>query len=110
MKVQFKANSKLIVEFEADTQRSLFEELASVQEVFGEAVCGKCKSDNVKYVVRQDKEENKYYEMMCQECRAKMMFGCHKRGGTLFSKKKLDDKWLPDGGWVKYNKEKNDYE
>jgi DNA-directed RNA polymerase subunit RPC12/RpoP len=109
MKVQFKTNKNLIIEFEADTQRDVFEQLAKSQEVFSENVCGKCKKDDVRYVVRTDKDENKYYEINCQTCRAKLMLGCSKLGGGLFTKKKLDDKWLPDNGWVKYDKETNGY-
>lgn len=109
MKSQIKVTGKLIVELEADDQRAMFEELASVQEVFGEGKCGKCKSEDVHFVVRTDKDDNKYYEMLCQNCRAKLMYGCMKKGGKLFSKKKLDDKWLPDHGWVKYSKEQDGY-
>lgn len=106
MKVQAKISSKLIMEIEADTQSAMFEELAKIQDVFGQDKCGKpeCKSDRVKFVVRTDKDDNKYYSMDCLDCRARLQFGSHKKGGGLFVRRKdKEDKWITDGGWQKWN-------
>jgi hypothetical protein len=94
------------VEFERGTDVELFEEVARFQEVFDNEKCGKCESSNVRFVVREDKEENKYYELRCMDCGAKLAFGCHKKGGGLFPKRKdAEGNWKPTKGWVKYNSE-----
>lgn len=108
IKVQFKVRPNLIVEVEGRDQKGLFEELASIQEVFGQKACGKCKSDDLRFSVR-DVDGNKFYEVVCNSCRAKLAFGCHKQSPTLFPKRSEEDEsgkknWLPDGGWVKWDK------
>lgn len=108
MKVQYKASKSLIVEFEADTQRAIFEELATTQEVFGQDVCGKCGNDNLKYIVRTDKDENKYYELRCAKCSARLSYGCHKVGGGIFPKRKDGDTWLADSGWLRWDHNKKE--
>jgi hypothetical protein len=106
MKATFKVRSNLVIELEAGNQKDLFEKLSDYQEVFGVTKCGKCKSEELKFVVREDKDKNKYYELQCK-CGARLSFGSHKIGETLFPKRKGDDdKWLPDNGWTKWDKEK----
>ena len=52
MKVNYKTiNGRLSVELEGDSQRDIFQEIARFQEVFEETVCGKCGSDNIRFVV-----------------------------------------------------------
>jgi hypothetical protein len=109
MKVNYKANNKLQFEIEAEGQKEVFKELASVQEIFGEEQCGVCKGADLKFVVR-NVESNDYYEMRCgsQGCGATLAFGQHKKGGTLFPKRKDDqNNWLPNKGWHKWQKEKD---
>jgi len=104
MKVTYNTD-KMSVELEGETQRDLFGQLAAFQEVFDETLCKKCDSTNVKFVVRQV-EDNEYYELKCQDCGAKLAFGCMKKGGGLFPKRKdPEGNWLNDRGWVKYNRE-----
>ena len=104
MKANFKVN-KLSVEFEADSVREIWKQLSTFQEVFGETTCGKCGSENLRFVVREN-DGNEYYELRCNDCGAKLAFGCHKKGGGLFPKRKdADGNWLPDRGWVKWNPE-----
>ena len=111
MKAQFKVSSKLIVEVESDSQRSMFEELARIGEVFGQDKCQKCESTNIKFVVRNDKEENKYYSMDCIDCKARLSFGANKKGETLFVKKKdKEDKWIPNNGWQRWSTTTQSYE
>lgn len=95
-------NNRINVEFEADTQRDIFEQIAKFQEVFEEDVCGKCGNERLKFIVRTV-DDNQYYELRCVKCGAKLAFGSHKKGGGLFPKRKDGDKWLPDNGWVKWN-------
>lgn len=103
MKVNYTSrNGRISVELEGDGQREIFEQISRFQEVFEEASCAKCGSDNVKFVVR-NVDDNMYYELRCQDCGARLSFGSHKKGGGLFPKRKDGDTWLPDRGWVKWN-------
>ena len=80
----------------------IFEELSSIQEVFGESECGKCKSQNIRFQVR-NVDDNKFYELKCNACGSTLAFGCHKKGGTLFPKRKDDTgKYLINNGWSKW--------
>ena len=95
---------------EADKMTDAFKDLSSLEEVFGISSCGKCGGEGLTHVVRKDTEENEYYELRCtnRDCRAKLAFGVHKKGGGIFPKRKdKDDKWLPDGGWMKWDKTQN---
>jgi hypothetical protein len=106
------ADGRMTVEVEGKSQTDLFEQLAEFQDCFETGPCtrnGKT-SDKLKFQVREV-EDNKYYELVCVDADfdlrgARLSFGQHKKGGTLFAKKKdKDGKWLPNNGWVKYNKE-----
>jgi hypothetical protein len=104
MRVNYTTKSgRISVELDGDTQREIFSQLSSFQEVFDETVCGKCGSDDVRFVVR-NVDDNLYYELKCNECGAKLAFGVMKKGGGLFPKRKdKEGNWLPSRGWVKYN-------
>ena len=107
MKVIFKVSDKMTVELEAKTQKDIFQQLGSIQEIFGETTCGKCKKGNLRFVVR-NVDDNDFYELHCLDCYAKLPFGCHKKGDTLFPKRKDDaNVRLPDNGWFKYVKPTN---
>jgi translation initiation factor 2 beta subunit (eIF-2beta)/eIF-5 len=96
-------NGRVSVELNGDTQREIFEQLSNFQEVFDETVCGKCGSDDVRFVVR-NVDDNLYYELKCLDCGARLSFGTMKKGGRLFPRRKnKDGEWLPDRGWVKWN-------
>lgn len=104
MKVTYKANDKLTFELEASGQKEIFKELALIQEIFSEEKCGLCGSKNLKFIVR-NVEGNDYYELRCSDCGALLAFGQHKKGGTLFPKRKDDNNnWLPNNGWHKWQK------
>lgn len=108
MKVTYTANDKLSFELEGSGQKEIFKELALIQEIFSEEKCGLCQSSNIKFVVRSV-EGNDYYELRCVDCGAVLGFGQHKKGGTLFPKRKDDDgNWLPNKGWHKYVKEEKE--
>ena len=103
MKVTYQTrNGRLSVQLEGDSQKDIFGEISKFQEVFEEDTCGKCGSDNIKFVVRNI-DDNLYHELRCEGCKAKLAFGSHKKGGGLFPKRKDGDNWLPDRGWVKWN-------
>jgi hypothetical protein len=105
MKVKYKANDKLEFELEASGQKEIFKELALIQEIFSEDKCGLCGSHNLRFIVR-NVDGNDYYELRCNDCGAVLAFGQHKKGGTLFPKRKDDDgNYLPNKGWHKWNKD-----
>lgn len=99
---------KLTIELEAAKQKDIFEQLSSLQEIFGESTCGKCGKDNLKFQVREV-DDNKYYELRCKDCGAVLAFGSHKKGDTLFPKRKdADGKFLENKGWTKWDGTKKD--
>ena len=85
--------------------KACFAELASAAEVFGQSSCGKCGSEHVAPVVREV-DGNTYYEMKCKSCGACLSFGQRKVGGALFPRKKKDEQWLPNNGWVDFRSAK----
>lgn len=106
MKVVYTANDKLQFELEASGQKEIFKELALIQEIFSEAKCGMCNKTSIKFVVRSV-EGNDYHELRCVDCGAILSFGQHKKGGTLFPKRKDDsNNYLPHNGWHKWVKDK----
>lgn len=102
MKLKKKLNSNVEVEVEGDGQKDLFKELASVEEIFGEDKCGMCGKSDIRFIVR-NVDSNDYYELKCLNCYATLSFGQHKKGGTLFPKRKGEDnEYLPNNGWYKW--------
>ena len=105
MKLKYKIADKLEFELEGSGQKEIFKELAVIQEIFGETKCGMCGSENIRFVVR-NVDDNDYYELRC-DCGGILSFGQHKKGGTLFPKRKDDEgNYLPNKGWHKWTKEK----
>lgn len=108
MKVKYNSNSgRLSVEVDGESQKDVFQQLASFQEVFDHSQCGKCGCSDLRFVVRTV-DDNSFHELHCQnaKCRARLAFGQHKgKDGTLFPRRKDGDQWLPNGGWTKYNPE-----
>jgi hypothetical protein len=107
MKLKYKINDKVELEIEGEGQKEVFKELSAVQEIFGEKECGLCKKQNLKFVVR-NVESNDYFEIRCGDCGGILSFGQHKKGGTLFPKRKGENnEYLPNNGWHKWQP-KND--
>ncbi len=106
MKLRYKVGEKLEFELEGAGQKEIFKELSAIQEIFGEESCGICGHNNIKFIVRNI-ENNDYFELRCSDCSAILAFGQHKKGGTLFPKRKDDEgHYLPSKGWHKWVKEK----
>ena len=112
MKINYTTkNGRIKVEFDSETQKGLWTQLSSFQETFEETACGKCGSEDLKFVVRKTtdgkKKEFDYHELRCANCGAKLSFGViNDDTGTLFPKRKdKDGKWLGKNGWVKWNPE-----
>jgi hypothetical protein len=74
------------IECEGAGIKELFQELAEVSEAFGEQTCGKCGSDDLKFVHRES-AGNHYYEMGCRKCGARLAMGQPKVGGGLYPKR-----------------------
>jgi len=88
----------VVIESEG-TEKEVFADLARAAEVFSHTVCRACESTNVRPSVREV-DGNTYYEMHCNDCHAALSFGQTKQGGKLFPRRKKDEQWLPNGGWV----------
>ncbi len=100
MQVKFDNKNGIEITLDGETVRDVYGKLANVEEIFRESCCGKCGSEDVIHVVRSV-DDNNFYEIKCNTCRAVLGLGCHKTGGTLFPKRKdKDGKYLPDKGWA----------
>ena len=106
MLVNYKISEKLEFTVEGAGQKEIFKELATIQEIFGEDKCGLCNKNGLRFVVRSV-EGNDFYELRCMDCGAVLSFGQHKKGATLFPKRKDDaGEYLPSKGWHKWTKDK----
>lgn len=105
-------NGRMTFEIEGKDQTEIWKQLASLQEVFEDLVCTKHgkSDDNVRFVVREN-EGNEYFELRYVGNDPKLFgckkaFGQHKKGGGLFPRRKDESgSYLPDNGWVQWNKE-----
>lgn len=110
MKAHLKTkDGRITFEVEGGNQKELFEQIASVQEVFDiEQNCGCCESRAVRFQVREV-DGHKFFEMVCNDCGARFQFGQTKQGNRLFPKSKAEDgSALPNHGWAKWQGRKND--
>lgn len=117
MKIQAKISPQIILEVDGETQKDVFDKLASASEIFGEKICGLCSCKELSFVKRTI-DGNDYYELKCtnSECLAKLSIGQSKKNkGELFPKRKLissgPQKGKPDtkngqygshNGWTKW--------
>ncbi len=107
MKINYSTkNNQINVEFDANSIKEAFKNLAEFQEIFDESNCGSCNSENIRFLVR-NVDGNDYFELRCKDCFSKLAFGQHKNGEGLFPKRKLADgsfdsqnkgwhKWIPN--------------
>ncbi len=97
------AAGKITFELEAENAKGLFAAIAAVQEVFdAEHHCGMCQSPDIRFLARKV-DDFDFYELSCNNCRARFAFGQAKKGGALFPKRRDDDgKPLPNGGWSRW--------
>lgn len=103
MKLKYKVNDKLEFELEGNGQKEVFKELSTIQEIFAEDSCGVCNKRDIRYIVR-NVDGNDFYELRCTDCGAVLAFGQHKKGGTLFPKRKDEsNNYLPNRGWHKWS-------
>lgn len=111
MQAEYQVSNKLKITLDATSQSDLMQQLSTISEIFGHNQCGACHKPDIRFVVREVAKGNKkfkYHELHCQNtgCRARLAFGQHNEGGTLFPKRKDDEgNYLPNNGWVKYKPE-----
>lgn len=102
-------DGRLSFDIDATDIKGIWKECAAIQEIFEEGKCGKCESDDLRFVIRKTsdgKKEYEYHELRCNNCRAKLKFGVLE-GGGLFPKRKDNDKnYIGSNGWVKWNPKK----
>ena len=113
------ATPTVTFELEAATPKELFKLIAETQEVFGERHCGRCGSEDLRFVCRSV-DSHDFYEQVCESCTAKLVFGQSKqRTGHIFPVRKLDRDGKPswkDGepsdtnGWTLYRGQASDEE
>jgi len=107
MKITYSSkNGRLKAELEGESQKDLFEQISSFQEIFEEAKCGACQGEDLRFVVRTV-DDNSFYELHCVSCRSRFAFGQHKgTSGSLFPRRKdSEGNYLPKNGWTKWNPE-----
>ena len=125
MLIRMKINNSLWIEAEAEKEVDAFKAASRLQEVFCHENCGKCKSVDTKFVCRKDKDQNDWLEIVCNKCRAKLVFGQVKgKGGEIYPKIRWDNLsatqqegrqdekayadahngYLPNNGWFVYVK------
>lgn len=105
MKVKYKSsNGQFEVEFDVQTNKQLFEEVAAFQEVFEQNKKG---GKNYRFVVRKV-GKNKYYELLCLDDNLKLGFGLMEENpDQMFPRRKNHKTGEPigDWGWHKFEKE-----
>lgn len=107
MKITYSSkNGRLAIEVSGDSQKDVFRQISSFQEVFEEQHCGSCGKDDLRFVVR-NVDDNQFYELHCNDCSSRLAFGQHKgKEGTLFPRRKGEDgKLVGKRGWTKWNPE-----
>ena len=109
MKIKYTThNQRMTIEFEAGSHKAIWKQLASFEEVFEETTCQKCKSGNVRHILRKARKNDKeyeYYELRCADCGAKLAFGILDDGSdNLFPKRRNEEGGVKgEKGWVKWN-------
>lgn len=74
------------VQVEADSVKDAIKKLSGYYDVFGEKKCGECGHEELAVQHRKAKGYD-YYELRCPSCDARLSFGQHQEGETLFPKR-----------------------
>lgn len=104
MEAHYRAfQGRLVIKVEGESIQDLFEKIGPVAEALdGDQCCGKCQSPQI-YPRARKAQEFTYYEIVCSECGAKLSFGQHKKGGTMWPKREDDNgNKLDNRGWRIY--------
>jgi hypothetical protein len=115
MKVRIRLGNA-VIEAEGEKHADLWEQLSNAQEAFSTEPCGKCNDSNVRYVTRENDDGDKFFELHCTKCYAKLRMSQRKKGGNLYPRRKAGENdasgleqgaWLPNRGWMKWNRDTN---
>ena len=91
-------DGRMSFELEAEDAKGIFRLVATVQMVFeADSACRVCGSTSLRYNVR-NYDVGEYFELVCNNCNAKLQFGQHRKGGTLCPKRDP-----PNSGWHKWS-------
>lgn len=131
MEIFFKPNNDITIKSEVRDVEEIFKTLGPLQELFNAARCGKCGGTKIRFIHRK---ADKYdvYEFLCENqltddhgrkknCSAKLSLGKNELG-NLFPRRYEQEKgedgrwqpkltadgqktWLPDGGWVRWDRQ-----
>ncbi len=105
MEAHYRAfQGRLVIKVEGSTIKELFEQIGPIAEVLdGDDCCGKCASPHI-YPRAREAKGFTYYELVCSDCSAKLSFGQHKDGGSLWAKR-VDDQGnrMDHRGWAVYH-------
>jgi hypothetical protein len=116
LEVSWRPNPDMMIKIEGRDLKDVFKALGPVQEVLGHNKCGKCGGTKIR-MVHRNADGHDFYELMCENCSAKLSLG-QSTDGKLFprryeqdekdpKKPKTDNEgkvvYLPDGGWVKWD-------
>jgi hypothetical protein len=97
--------SRITIEAEVPDAKNAFETVAEVQELFDEQTCGACQSTDIRCDVRTA-QGFRFFQLKCRACSARLDFGQHQEGGTLFAKRRNEDgSAKPHNGWYVYQPE-----
>lgn len=101
MQIERRLNATTVVRVTGETEKDVFEALIAAEQVFGEQVCGACKTAGAKLRKKQVREYT-FYEAVCQNqnCKAVLTFFCGKDGKMFPNRKDKNKEWLPNNGWV----------
>lgn len=109
MEAHYRAfNGKLVIKVTGETIKDLFEQIGPVAEVLdGDDCCGACGDLRIYPRAREAKKKDgkmvTYYELVCSSCGAKLSFGQHSSGGTLWAKRTDEHGNILDHrGWIVY--------
>ena len=89
------------LEVEGDNTKDAWKKLSQAEEVFRilTETCGVCGKSGGIRPNHRTVDGNTYYEALC-DCGAELALGQHKKGGTLFPKRKDENgEPLPANGW-----------
>ena len=106
--VRLNCGNGVWLEVSGGTIKEVFKELADYQQIFGEKLCGQCRSTDLVFDHRTDTEGHDYYSVKCTACGAQLGFGQNKTGGGLFPKRKnADGVWDSEHfGWFQWKDRK----
>jgi hypothetical protein len=117
MKIIYKINEGVSLELDAPKLQDAIKIMTEIREAIGHERCGKCQNEET-YPRHRTAENNDFFEIHCPKCFAVLPLGTSKENQMLYKKRMQTDskgkstkdangkaQYLPNNGWLKYNKE-----